>query len=153
MTTRTLALGLAGVVALGAGAWLAAPWWNARAGVDTSATGETTHTARATPAAAAAAEPVRLRYAVKGMHCGGCAEAIVAEVKEVPGVAEVHCTFESGTAEILAADSALRAEIERAITKLGYTITPLPSAPVAPATNASAPAQPAGAPAGTLSSR
>jgi copper chaperone CopZ len=87
------------------------------------------------------------------MHCGGCAEAIVAEVSEVPGVAEVRCTFESGTAEILAADADLRGRIEQAITKLGYRIEPLPDGAALPAPGAPDAHHADGAATGALSSR
>ena len=41
-----------------------------------------------TPAStgATASGTVRAAYAITGMHCGGCADAIVAEVGEVKGV-------------------------------------------------------------------
>ena len=68
--------------------------------------------------------PVQVTYRITGMHCGGCAEAIVAEVSEVKGVRGVRCTYESGTATLDLEDQAARAEAERAITKLGYAISP-----------------------------
>lgn len=76
--------------------------------------------------------PVQVTYRVSGMHCGGCAEAIVAEVSEVKGVRGVRCTYESGTATVDLDDPGARAEAERAITKLGYAIAP--EAPGAAAT-------------------
>lgn len=69
---------------------------------------------------------LRLRYRVTGMHCDGCAEAICAEVSEVPGVTEVVCTFASGEARIALQDPVRRPEVEQAITKLGYQIEWLP---------------------------
>lgn len=68
-------------------------------------------------------------YQVQGMHCDGCAEAIVAEVSEVPGVASVQCTFESKQARIALRDPAAKEKAEHAITKLGYTIGAPGSAP------------------------
>lgn len=87
----------------------------------------------------AAAPPLEVTYKVSGMHCGGCAEAIVAEVGEVKGVREVRCTYESGQASIVLADPASLAEAERAITKLGYAIEPVAPGAAPPA---GAPAQP-----------
>ncbi len=101
-----------------------------------------------TGAPAAAARTERVAYAVEGMHCGGCAEAIVAEVGEVKGVRSVRCTYESKVAVIELDDGAVRPEAERAITKMGYRIAavPVPAAPpegTAPAGQAPpAPAQP-----------
>ena len=73
-------------------------------------------------------DPVKVTYSVGGMHCDGCAGAIVAEVKEVRGVRSVECTFESRQAAITLDDPSVRAEAERAITKLGYSISPAPAA-------------------------
>ena len=79
-----------------------------------------------TPASARATAPgtVRAAYAITGMHCGGCADAIVAEVGEVKGVKGVQCTFESKCAVIEFTDLAAKADAEHAITKLGYKIAP-----------------------------
>ena len=76
--------------------------------------------------AAALRPPVEVAYAVEGMHCDGCAQAIVAEVSEVKGVRSVRCTFESKQAVIALEDATALPEAERAITKLGYSITPAP---------------------------
>jgi copper chaperone CopZ len=82
---------------------------------------------------------VEVAYAVEGMHCDGCAQAIVAEVSEVKGVRSVKCTFESKQAVIVLDDATSLAEAERAITKLGYTISPAAAA-TAPAASAQPPA-------------
>lgn len=79
--------------------------------------------AAVTPSTAANGVTV-VTYAIEGMHCSGCAEAIVAEVGEVKGVKGVQCTFESKQATIELTDAAAAAEAERAITKLGYKIAP-----------------------------
>lgn len=78
---------------------------------------------------------VQVAYAVEGMHCDGCAQAIVAEVSEVKGVRSVKCTFESKQAVIVLDDATSLEAAERAITKLGYTISPADAA-AAPAANA-----------------
>jgi copper chaperone CopZ len=72
---------------------------------------------------------VHHRYSIQGMHCEGCAAAITAEVLEIEGVRSVDCTYEHQTAEIVAQASAPREAIERAITKLGYTLVPMGAAP------------------------
>lgn len=67
---------------------------------------------------------VRAYYSIEGMHCDGCAEAIVAEVMEVPGVQSIECSYATQTADVTMSGEAQRAEVERAITKLGYKIQP-----------------------------
>ena len=74
--------------------------------------------------AAASQQTMQMAYTVTGMHCGGCAEAITAEVAAVKGVNSVHCTFESKCAVVALSNPASQADAERAITKLGYTIKP-----------------------------
>lgn len=73
--------------------------------------------------APAAAETVA--YSVEGMHCDGCAQAIVAEVSEVRGVRSVRCTFESKVA-VIELDAPARPEAERAMTKMGYKVREVP---------------------------
>ena len=99
---------------------------------------------RPAPTAAApgpAAAATRVAYAIGGMHCGGCADAIVAEVGAVHGVSAVHCTFDSKCAVVELADPAAQPAAEHAITKMGYRITPCP----VPASMPDAPAAPAAA--------
>ena len=108
--------------------------------------GKAPDAATAANAKASGAAVTEVVYEVQGMHCDGCAEAIVAEVSEVPGVASVQCTFESKQARIALRDPAAKAQAEHAITKLGYTIGAPGSAPAATDAPA-APAAPAGQPA------
>ena len=75
----------------------------------------------------AQAETTTVTYRVSGMHCDGCAEAIVAEVSEVKGVRKVECAFDTQTAVVTLDGDAARPEAERAITKLGYRIAPADS--------------------------
>jgi copper chaperone CopZ len=79
----------------------------------------------------APAATTTVTYRVSGMHCDGCAEAIVAEVSEVKGVQRVECAFATRKAVVTLDGDAARPEVERAITKLGYQVAP-----------ADAPAQP-----------
>lgn len=105
-----------GVVVAGAAVgWVVANRSGAGAGSAASATGA---------GAATAVTPVVFHYDVTGMHCGGCAEAITAELMEVPGVQKVDCQYETHHAEIVVADASLQPKVEHAITKLGYTIAP-----------------------------
>lgn len=83
--------------------------------------------------AAPPAAATTVAYRVSGMHCDGCAEAIVAEVSEVKGVRGVHCTYASQEAVVTLDSAAARPEVERAITKLGYRIEPAGAGAQAPA--------------------
>lgn len=73
------------------------------------------------PTTVAAGLPVR--FEIKGMHCNGCAEAIAAEAKGVPGVQQVTVSFDDSRADMVVADPAQAQAVEDAIRKLGYTVT------------------------------
>lgn len=75
------------------------------------------------PAAAAPVAAMPVRFEVKGMHCNGCAEAIAAEAKSVPGVQQVAVSFDDSRADVVVADAAQAQAVEDAIRKLGYTVT------------------------------
>ena len=74
----------------------------------------------------------RVRFQVEGMHCGGCAEAIVAELKETPGVRGAQCSFETKVAEVELLPTTDPERAAAAIRKLGYTVSPA-AAPASPA--------------------
>ena len=69
-----------------------------------------------------------VRFQVEGMHCGGCAEAIVAELKEIPGVRGAQCSFETKVAEVELLPTTDPERAAAAIRKLGYTVSPAPAA-------------------------
>lgn len=75
------------------------------------------------PAPRAQAEPVRATFVVEGMHCNGCAEAIVAELTETPGVRSATCSFETKTCEVELLPSTSPDTAAGAIRKLGYTVS------------------------------
>ena len=75
------------------------------------------------PAARADATPVRATFTVEGMHCNGCAEAIVDELKETPGVRSATCSFETKTCEVELQPSTSPETAAGAIRKLGYTVS------------------------------
>ena len=78
--------------------------------------------------------PVTVRFQVEGMHCGGCAEAIVDELKETPGVRSAQCSFDTKVAEVELLPTADPERAAAAIRKLGYTVSPAPAAaPASPA--------------------
>jgi copper chaperone CopZ len=104
-----MAIGLVGAGALGV--WMAS---------------SSMHADRQLRNGTAGVQPAALHahYAIAGMHCDGCAEAIVAEVMEVPGVQAIECSYATQTADVTMSSEAQRADVERAITKLGYKIQP-----------------------------
>jgi len=69
------------------------------------------------------ATPVRATFTVEGMHCDGCAEAIVDELKETPGVRSATCSFETKTCEVELQPSTSPETAAGAIRKLGYTVS------------------------------
>lgn len=90
------------------------------------------------PSAPPVVQVTTVSYEVDGMHCDGCAQAIVAELTETPGVQQAECTFESKRATVRFAAPATRESVEHAVTKLGYKVAP--AAPAAPAEGSVAPA-------------
>ena len=75
----------------------------------------------------AAARAETVAYAVEGMHCGGCAEAIVAELRETPGVRGAQCSFDTKVAEVELLPTANPDDAAAAIRKLGYNVSPAPA--------------------------
>ena len=73
--------------------------------------------------AASAVTPVTLTWEVRGMTCGGCAEAIQAKVAKVDGVESCTVSHEEASA-VVVADPAQQAAIEDAITRLGFEANP-----------------------------
>ena len=69
--------------------------------------------------AASVVTPVTLTWEVRGMTCGGCANAIQNKVAKVDGVESCTVSHEDAQA-IVVADPAQQAEIQAAITKLGF---------------------------------
>jgi copper chaperone CopZ len=63
-------------------------------------------------------------FAVEGMHCAGCAEAIVQELEQTEGVVSAEASFETGEATVKYVPSRItRLAMREAIGKLGYTAT------------------------------
>jgi copper chaperone CopZ len=71
--------------------------------------------------------PVTVRFQVEGMHCGGCAEAIVAELRETPGVRGAQCSFDTKVAEVELLPTTSPDDAAAAIRKLGYKVSSAPA--------------------------
>jgi len=76
------------------------------------------------PAARVDGPTWRTGFRVDGMHCGGCAEAIVAELNETPGVRSASCSFETKRCDVELLPTAKAEAAAAAIRKLGYAVTP-----------------------------
>ncbi len=76
------------------------------------------------PAARVDGPTWRTGFRVEGMHCGGCAEAIVAELNETPGVRSATCSFETKRCDVELLPTAKADAAAAAIRKLGYKVTP-----------------------------
>ena len=64
----------------------------------------------------------KLVFSVKGMTCGGCAEAVKRVIRKSDPAADVHVDLASGRVE--ASTTGRASEIAAAITKAGYEATP-----------------------------
>ena len=67
--------------------------------------------------------PVTLTWEVRGMTCGGCANAIQTKVAKVDGVESCTVSYEEAQAVVIA-DPAQEEKIQAAITKLGFEAKP-----------------------------
>lgn len=76
------------------------------------------------PAARVDGPTRRTSFRVDGMHCGGCAEAIVEELKETPGVRSATCSFDTKRCEVELLPTAKADTAAEAIRKLGYEVSP-----------------------------
>ena len=74
-----------------------------------------------------AAEPVDLNFAIEGMHCDGCVQAITTAVSAMEGVTACEVSLEEESAKVTATDPALSARIIEKINALGYTAEPAES--------------------------
>jgi Zn2+/Cd2+-exporting ATPase len=70
------------------------------------------------------ATATRIRYRVEGMDCAGCAAKIDTAVRRLPGIEEVSVSATAGTMTVRHNGQPDLTEIERAVTGLGYGITP-----------------------------
>ena len=67
----------------------------------------------------------QLVFAVRGMHCDGCAKAITEAVQAVPGVQSVEVSFEDKRAAVVPTKDGFDQEAVLAvIKKMGYEATP-----------------------------
>lgn len=66
----------------------------------------------------------QIRYRVEGMDCAGCAAKIDTAVRRLPGIEEVSVSATAGTMTVRHNGQSDLAQLERAVTGLGYGIAP-----------------------------
>ena len=72
-------------------------------------------------------------FAVRGMHCDGCAQAITEAVQAIPGVKSVEVSFADKRAVIVPTNREFDPQSALAvIQKMGYEVTPAAQAAPAP---------------------
>jgi copper chaperone CopZ len=63
-------------------------------------------------------------FAVKGMTCGHCVQAVTAELSKLPGVTGVRVDLADGTAQVTSATPLGSHEVAAAIDEAGYELVP-----------------------------
>ena len=101
--------------------------------------------------------PVVYQYAIEGMHCQNCVDAITDKAMHTDGVVDCRVNLKEKSAIVAMRDDTVEPQVKTGIEKLGFTVTMLPkttstnaakagaAATSAPASNAasdSAPSQP-----------
>ena len=74
--------------------------------------------------------PVVYQYAIKGMHCQNCVDAITDKAMHTDGVVDCKVNLKDNSAMIAMRDSAVEPQVKSGIEKLGYTVTVVPSGAV-----------------------
>jgi cation transport ATPase len=101
--------------------------------------------------------PVVYQYAIEGMHCQNCVDAITDKAMHTDGVVDCRVNLKEKSAIVAMRDDTVEPQVKTGIEKLGFTVTMIPkttstnaastgaTATSAPASNAasdSAPSQP-----------
>ncbi len=74
-----------------------------------------------------ASAPVVYQYAIKGMNCQGCADAITDKTMHINGVVDCKVNLKENSAMIAMRDSTVEPQVQSGIKKLGYTVTLVPN--------------------------
>ena len=101
--------------------------------------------------------PVVYQYAIEGMHCQNCVDAITDKAMHTDGVVDCRVNLKEKSAIVAMRDDTVEPQVKTGIEKLGFTVTVVPkttsttatstgvAAPSAPTSSAgsdSTPAQP-----------
>jgi len=71
--------------------------------------------------------PVVYQYAIKGMHCQNCVDAITDKAMHIDGVVDCRVNLKDNSATIAVRDAAVEPQVKSGIEKLGYTVMVVPS--------------------------
>ena len=101
--------------------------------------------------------PVVYQYAIEGMHCQSCVDAITDKAMHTDGVVDCRVNLKEKSAIVAMRDNTVEPQVKTGIEKLGFTVTVVPkttstnvtstgvaatSAPASSVGSDSAPAQP-----------
>jgi copper chaperone len=64
------------------------------------------------------------QYAVAGMTCAHCVQAVTQEVSGLPGVTDVTVELATGALTVVSDGDLPFDEVERAVDEAGYTVAP-----------------------------
>ena len=63
-------------------------------------------------------------FQVTGMTCGHCQRAVTEEISRIPGIQGVTLDLATGSVTVTARQPVDRADVARAVSEAGYTLTP-----------------------------
>ena len=70
--------------------------------------------------------PVVYQYAIKGMHCQNCVDAITDKAMHTDGVVDCRVNLKEKSAIVAMRDDTVEPQVKTGIEKLGYTLTVVP---------------------------
>ncbi len=68
--------------------------------------------------------PTTATYAISGMSCQHCVNAVASEVGKVPGVTGVHVDLSAGTVAVTSESPLDRELVRAAVDEAGYELAP-----------------------------
>ncbi len=82
--------------------------------------------------------PVVYQYAIEGMHCQNCVDAITDKAMHTDGVVDCRVNLKEKSAIVAMRDDTVEPQVKTGIEKLGYTVTVVPKITSAHAAKAGA---------------
>jgi len=70
--------------------------------------------------------PVVYQYAIEGMHCQNCVDAITDKAMHTDGVVDCRVNLKEKSAIVAMRDDTVEPKVKTGIEKLGYTVTVVP---------------------------
>lgn len=72
--------------------------------------------------------PVVYQYAIEGMHCQNCVDAITDKAMHTDGVVDCRVNLKEKSAIVAMRDDTVEPQVKTGIEKLGFTVTMIPKA-------------------------